>query len=495
MYKTLLIIRYLRKRRIAWVSLIAVTLCTAMVLVVISVMGGWLRMFRDSFHGLTGDIIVHGESSTGFPYYQEMSDRIAAIKGVTAVVPEIDAYGLINIQHIRTGVSIKGYPATQIGQVNSWPQSLYRQYQELLDEADDKSNGLNDQQRAALRQKAAAVTSHDVFAKPLDAQTYRDMRPDAKTDVSQWPGMIAATGVVGFRKGQDGAIIRNVDLTDFWARLTVMPISPTASAIDFKPVPRNYWLVDDSHTKIWEVDETTVYVPFDILQKDLQMDSSQAVDARTGKPITIPARTTDLNVAVASSADVPAIQAQIKRIVDDVVAEKKISENYPIDVQTWEESKSNYLHAIEREKALVTVHFSLISVVAVFLIFCIFYMIVAEKTKDIGVIKSVGATNAGVAQIFLGYGLAIGLVGGGCGLLVGYLVVHNINYLHAEMGKLLGIQIWTAETYAFDTIPNTMNPREVAVIVAVAVISSVLGALVPAMRAAWMHPVEALRWE
>jgi lipoprotein-releasing system permease protein len=274
-----------------------------------------------------------------------------------------------------------------------------------------------------------------------------------------------------------------------------LPISPTASAIDFKPVPRNYWLVDDSHTKIWEVDETTVYVPFDILQQDLQMDSSQAIDAHTGKTITIPARTSQLNVAVVPGADVPALVAQIQSIVDDVVAENKIASDFPIDVQTWEESKSTYLHAIEREKALVTVLFSLISVVAVFLIFCIFYMIVAEKTKDIGVIKSVGATNAGVAQIFLGYGLAIGLVGGFCGLLVGYLVVHNINYLHAEMGKLLGIQIWTAETYAFDTIPNTMNPHEVAVIVAVAVISSVLGALVPAMRAAWMHPVEALRWE
>jgi lipoprotein-releasing system permease protein len=495
MYKTLLIIRYLRKRRIAWVSLIAVTLCTAMVLVVISVMGGWLRMFRDSFHGLTGDIIVQGRSSTGFPYYQEMADRISGVKGVTAVVPEIDAYGLLNVQDIREGVSIKGYPATQIGKVNKWPQSLYRQYQELLDEADDKSNGLNDQQRAEMRKKAAAVSSADVFAKPLDAQSYRDLVPKAKSDASQWPGMIVATGVVGFRKGENGAIIRNVDLSDFYARLTVLPISPTASAIDFKPVPRNYWLVDDSHTKIWEVDETTVYVPFDILQKDLQMDASQAVSARTGKTITIPARTSQLNVAVVPGANVPDIVAQINRIVEDVVAENKIASDFPIEVQTWEESKSTYLHAIEREKALVTVLFSLISVVAVFLIFCIFYMIVAEKTKDIGVIKSVGATNAGVAQIFLGYGLAIGLVGGFCGLLVGYLVVHNINYLHAEMGKLLGIQIWTAETYAFDTIPNTMNPHEVAVIVAVAVISSVLGALVPAMRAAWMHPVEALRWE
>ena len=66
MYKLLLILRYLRKRRIAWVSLVAVTLCTALVLVVISVMGGWLRMFRQSFHGLSGDILVQSTSLAGF---------------------------------------------------------------------------------------------------------------------------------------------------------------------------------------------------------------------------------------------------------------------------------------------------------------------------------------------------------------------------------------------------------------------------------------------
>jgi len=58
MYKLHLILKYLLKRRIAWVSLFAVMLCTMMVLVVISVMGGWLRMFRASFHGLSGDVIV-----------------------------------------------------------------------------------------------------------------------------------------------------------------------------------------------------------------------------------------------------------------------------------------------------------------------------------------------------------------------------------------------------------------------------------------------------
>ena len=65
MYKLHLILKYLRKRRIAWVSLVAVMLCTTMVLVVISVMGGWLRMFRESFHGLSGDIIVAGRVADG----------------------------------------------------------------------------------------------------------------------------------------------------------------------------------------------------------------------------------------------------------------------------------------------------------------------------------------------------------------------------------------------------------------------------------------------
>src|SRR5262245_53310574 len=109
MYKLHLILKYLRKRRIAWVSLIAVTLCTAMVLVVISVMGGWLRMFRESFHGLSGDIIVHGDSLTGFPHYEEMIQKIEALPEIkkNGAVPTIETFGLINlINRKRLGVRV-----------------------------------------------------------------------------------------------------------------------------------------------------------------------------------------------------------------------------------------------------------------------------------------------------------------------------------------------------------------------------------------------------
>jgi lipoprotein-releasing system permease protein len=133
--------------------------------------------------------------------------------------------------------------------------------------------------------------------------------------------------------------------------------------------------------------------------------------------------------------------------------------------------------------------------VAVFLIFCIFYMIVVEKTRDIGIIKSVGATHAGVAGIFLGYGLTIGLVGSGLGFVFGWLIVHYINELHTWLGKAMGIVIWDPQVYLFDKIPNTMNSVEVTIILAVAVLSAVLGSLIPSLVAANLKPVESLRWE
>ena len=81
-------------------------------------------------------------------------------------------------------------------------------------------------------------------------------------------------------------------------------------------------------------------------------------------------------------------------------------------------SRRTFLKAIEHEIALTTTLFALISVVAVFMIFCIFYTIVAEKTRDIGILKAVGGSAWGVAQIFLTYGAAIGFVGGGLGIAI-----------------------------------------------------------------------------
>src|SRR5207253_514438 len=135
--------------------------------------------------------------------------------------------------------------------------------------------------------------------------------------------------------------------------------------------------------------------------------------------------------------DMYAIKPKVEAVKEKVLSQHNIYLDLDrIRVQTWEEVNAKFLHAVENEKSLVTILFGIISIVAIFLIFCIFFMIVVEKTRDIGIIKSVGATSAGVAWIFLGYGVTIGVVGGGFGLLAGYLIVHNINELHSWIAKI-----------------------------------------------------------
>jgi lipoprotein-releasing system permease protein len=492
LYKLHLILKYLRKRRIAWVSLIAVTLCTAMVIVVISVMGGWLSMFKQSFHDLTGDIVISRRSLSGFPKYEEIIQKLEQMPEVEGAVPTLKTFGLVNINNmIRDGVQVIGMPLEKTGGVTFFRKSLHRQYQRPLKELDDSS--LSEAQRTDLRRILDAPAS---FEKPRPPGEYKGVLPDAKTDVSTWPGIIVGTGVVGINKDEHGNLRRPPQdiLETSWVRLTVLGMSDGSVSVDVNDrVERAYWIVDDSRTGAWQYDSQTVYVPFEILQRDLKMDAQPYTDVVTGQQMVDPARTHDIRVGLKAGADLWKTRDKVQAIVEDVLGKQSPTDG--VRVQTWLQFNADYIAAIENEKVLVVVLFGIISIVAIFLIFCIFYMIVVEKTKDIGIIKSVGATSEGVAGIFLGYGLAIGLVGSFLGLLVWFLIIHNINYLHAQIARVLGVQVWNPKTYIFDTIPNTMDPFEVSIIMSIAIVASVLGALVPAWRAARLHQVEALRWE
>ena len=100
-------------------------------------------------------------------------------------------------------------------------------------------------------------------------------------------------------------------------------------------------------------------------------------------------------------------------------------------VRTWEQKQGPLLAAVEVESAILNVLLFLIIAVAGFGILAIFYMIVVEKTRDIGVLKALGAGSSGVMSIFLSYGLALGIVGSGVGVMLGLVFVNNINRIEA----------------------------------------------------------------
>ncbi len=162
-------------------------------------------------------------------------------------------------------------------------------------------------------------------------------------------------------------------------------------------------------------------------------------------------------------------------------------------IKTWRDSQANMLEAVAIELGVLNVLLFLIIAVAGFGILAIFFMIVVEKTRDIGILKSLGAGGSGVMQIFLYYGLALGLLGSGLGLILGIVFVKNINALAGLLSKIMGHDVFNPEIYNFYEVPAIIEPWTVIWIVVGSVAIAVISGIIPALRAARLKPVDALR--
>ncbi len=164
-------------------------------------------------------------------------------------------------------------------------------------------------------------------------------------------------------------------------------------------------------------------------------------------------------------------------------------------VQTWEQKQGPLLGAVAVEQSILNILLFFIIAVAGFGILAIFSMIVVEKTRDIGILKALGASTAGIRGIFLGYGLLLGAVGSGVGMVGGLLFVRYINEIEAALSRATGRKVFDDSIYYFNKIPTIIEPFTVAWIVAGALLIAVLASIWPAERAARLHPVKALRFE
>jgi lipoprotein-releasing system permease protein len=122
-------------------------------------------------------------------------------------------------------------------------------------------------------------------------------------------------------------------------------------------------------------------------------------------------------------------------------------------------------------------------------------MIVVEKTRDIGILKSLGASSNGVMSIFVSYGIGLGVVGSTAGVIIGLIFVRYINQIEDALSWMTGRKVFDEKIYYFYEIPTSVNPLMVASVAFGAITIAVLASILPARRAARLHPVRALRFE
>ena len=521
MYRWLLCFRYLKTRYIALASIISVTLGVATLIVVNAVMSGFSAEMHERLHGLASDIMIECHATGGLPDPEGHVAEIKRICGPDVVSASVSVsvpsmLGIeFNGQQIGRHVNLIGldpetYDAvSDFGKYLLHPENRERASFELRNGgyAPDRV-GLADAgwEHRRKRIKWERVVEEDrkrleELRRQSTGETEPEEDPNAAFAAGPSTGLLIPSELTGNDEGtlaamdpmketSPGIILgistcttrtrdANGEVVDyFYAKPgdDVRMIFPSASD-DTKVLNQTFTVVDLYESGMSEYDSTFAFVRLDELQEARGM-----INPETGiKSVTT------IQLKCAEGSDLNAIR--------DTLRHRFPPEVYAYNIQTWRDLQGPLLSAVRLETTILNILLFLIIAVAGFGILATFFMIVVEKTRDIGTLKALGASGQGVMSIFLSYGLLLGFVGSGAGLIGGLLFVDNINDIAGVVEMISGQEVFDPTVYYFTEIPTIIQPFTLVWVMFGAVGIAVLASVLPAMRAARMHPVQALRFE
>jgi lipoprotein-releasing system permease protein len=167
----------------------------------------------------------------------------------------------------------------------------------------------------------------------------------------------------------------------------------------------------------------------------------------------------------------------------------------PLYYTDWRQRNATFFNALEVERNVMFLILTMIVLVAALNIISGLTMLVKDKSHDIAILRTMGASRGVILRVFLITGASIGVTGTFAGLILGTLVCNNIDGIKNLISKLTGTDLFSPELYFLAHLPAEMNWHEVIAVVLMALTLSFLATIYPAWRAAKLDPVEALRYE
>jgi lipoprotein-releasing system permease protein len=168
---------------------------------------------------------------------------------------------------------------------------------------------------------------------------------------------------------------------------------------------------------------------------------------------------------------------------------------FSVQAKSWMQDNQQFLSALEVERVAMFVILSLIILVAAFNIVSSLFMVVKDKTKDIAILKTIGASTKQIMLIFIFNGMMIGAIGTFLGVMFGLLFSYNIENIRQFLEKLSGSRIFDPAIYFLYSLPSVVRISDVVIITSIALVLSFLATIYPAYKASALSPIEAMRYE
>jgi lipoprotein-releasing system permease protein len=415
---------------IGLISILGVAVSVSGVIVVVSVMNGFRRDIRDRIIGTNAHVIVNAYTKDGIPHWQQLCERIRGVDGVLAVSPYFQGQMMLKSEGGVTGVLVQGILPDAQSSIGKLKQDIVKG------------------SLAALDPESATAAAAQALS---PAAAAADDASDSADDAGPAPcPLLLGTELAG---------TLDLGLGDTLDLFTPV-FRPTA--VGLMPRMEKGRVAGTFETGYYEYDSGMAYMRL--------ADAQRLFDA-PGQVNQIAVRTTSLEDA--------------SRVRDAIQA---MDNGVSFWVADWQSSNQNLFKALAMEKIIMFLILGCMVLVSAVNIVSTLVMVVMEKQKQIGVLRSLGFSKGGVMRVFLFQGLYIGGAGGTLGFALGLGVCWIISVCPI---KIPG----GGSVYYIENLPVQVMGTDLGIVGVVAFVTCILAAVYPAFQAAALDPVEAIRYE